>query len=159
MTKIETKEQTIKLIQKECEEQGITDERQIAYILATIEWETAHTWLPVKEAFWTSEAWRKRHLRYYPYFGRGFCQITWKSNYEKFGKLLGVDFVKHPDLVLYPAYSAFIIVYGMKHGTFTGKKLDNYFTKSKEDFVGARRIINGQDKAHTIASIAKHILV
>ena len=159
MTKKEQKNISVDLILTECKNQGVTDKRQIAYILATIDWETAHTWKPVKEAFWTSESWRKKHLRYYPYFGRGFCQITWKSNYEKFSKLLGTDFVAHPDLVLYPAYSAFIIVYGMKHGTFTGKKLDDYFTKGREDFVGARRIINGQDKAHTIASIAKHILV
>ena len=157
MTKSETKDRTIALIHKECKKLGVTDSRQIAYILATIAWETNHTWKPVKEAYWTSEGYRKRHLIYYPYYGRGYCQITWETNYRKFGKLLGVDFVVHPDLVLYPNYSAFIIVYGMKHGSFTGKRLDDYFNKTKEDWVGARGIINGRDKAHTIASIAKEI--
>ena len=157
MTDKETKLNMIGLIRKECENQGVTDGRQIAYILATTEWETNHTYGMVREAYWCSEGWRKRHLRYYPYYGRGPCQITWEANYEKFGALLGVDLVNHPDLALYPAYGAFIIVYGMKHGAFTGKKLDHYFTKSTENWIGARRIINGQDKAHTVASIAKYI--
>ena len=159
MTPQEIKIETIRIIRKECIVQGIVDEAQIAYILATAEWETNHTWLPVKEAYWTSEKWRKKHLRYYPYFGRGFVQVTWKDNYEKFGKLLGTDLVKHPDLALYPAYAVFILVYGFKHGTFTGKKLNDYMnTAGTFDFVGARHIINGQDKARTIASMAKEYL-
>ncbi len=159
MTKKEQKNTSIKLIRTECKNQGVTDERQIAYILATIEWETNHTFAPVKEAYWVSEGWRKRHLRYYPYFGRGFVQITWKDNYAKFASLLGVDLVRHPDLALHPDFAAFIAVYGMKHGVFTGKKLSDYFNDHKEDYVRARRIINGKDKAHTIASIAKTYLV
>lgn len=159
MTPHETKHETIRILRKECVIQGIVDEAQIAYILATVEWETNHTWLPVKEAYWTSEKWRKKHLsRYYPYFGRGFVQLTHKENYQKFSKLLGVDLVKHPDLALYPAYAVFVLVYGFKHGTFTGKKLDDYMnSEGNFDFVGARHIINGSDKAHTIASIAKEI--
>jgi len=160
MTQQEIKQETIRIIHEECVIQGVVDEAQIAYVLATVEWETAHTWLPVKEAFWTSEKWRKKHLRYYPYFGRGFCQITWKENYEKFGKLLGVDLVEHPDLALYPKYAAYILVYGMKHGTFTGKKLGDYMSSEGNfNFVDARHIINGSDKAHTMASIAKEFMV
>ena len=160
MTHQETKAETIRIIREECTLQGIVNKSQIAYVLATVEWETAHTWKPVKEAFWCSEAWRTKHLRYAPYFGRGYCQITWRENYEKFGKLLGVDLVRHPNLALYPQYASFIIVYGMKHGTFTGKCLDDYVDNDTRnfDFVGARHIINGSDKAHTIASIAKEIL-
>ena len=155
MTAQETKEETIRIIRAECVKQGIVDNDQIAYVLATAEWETNHTWLPVKEAYWTSEAWRKKHLRYYPYFGRGFVQLTWGTNYAKFGKLLGVDLNKHPDLALYPAYAVFILVYGFKHGTFSGKKLSDYVRKNRRfDFVGARHCINGSDKAHTIASMA-----
>ena len=40
---------------------------QLAYLLATAFWETARTMQPVDEAFWLSEAWRKKNLRY----GRG----------------------------------------------------------------------------------------
>ncbi len=160
MTPQEIKKETIRIIRKECITQGVVDEGQIAYILATVEWETNHTWKPVKEAYWVSEKWRKKHLKYYPYFGRGFVQITWKENYEKFGKLLGADLVKHPDLALYPAYAVYILVHGFKYGTFTGKKLDDYVSSEGNfDFVGARHIINGSDKAHTIASLAKEFMV
>ena len=34
----------------------------------------------------------------YKYRGRGLIQLTGKANYEKFGKLIGVDLVKDPDL-------------------------------------------------------------
>ena len=160
MTTQEIKNETVRIIREECIIQGIIDEGQIAYVLATVEWETNHTWKPVKEAYWTSEAWRKKHLRYYPYFGRGFVQLTWKENYEKFGRVLGIDLAVHPDLALYPKYAAYILVYGMKHGTFTGKKLDDYMSSEGNfDFIAARHIINGSDKAHTIASIAREYLI
>ena len=44
----------------------------------------------------------------YKYRGRGYLQITGKSNYESVSKDLGVDFVKNPDLVAtqYPLLSA-----------------------------------------------------
>ena len=156
MTPTEIKTQNTKLILDECLEQNITNKNQIKYILATAEWETNHTFAPVREAYWVSESWRKKHLRYYPYYGRGFVQLTWKKNYEKFSKLLGIDLVGNPELVLNSKISAFIIVYGMKHGMFTGKKLSDYINDNKVDFVNARKIINGKDEENKIASIAKN---
>ena len=100
----------------ECKKQGIVLDTQIAYVLATAKWETNHTFKPVKEAYWLSEKWRKKNLRYYPYYGRGLVQITWKKNYEKFGKLLGIDLVDNPDLALKPDVAVFILVYGMMSG-------------------------------------------
>ena len=38
-----------------------------------------------------------------------------------------------------------------RDGDFTGKSLEDYFNASKNDPVGARRIINGTDKARQIA--------
>ena len=128
---------------------------QAAYVLATAYWETGRTMKPVVEAYWLSEAWRRKNLRYYPYHGRGYVQLTWKRNYIKAGKELGVDFVKKPQKLLEPRNSAEILVVGSRDGWFTGKKLSDYITLSKSDFVGARRIINGTDKRHAIASIAK----
>ena len=131
------------------------DKRWAAYALATAVWETNLTMQPVREAYWLSEAWRKANLRYYPYYGRGFCQITWDYNYRKFGQLLGVNLFEIPDLALKSEYAAKILVYGMENGTFSGRKLADYFTLAKTDYVGARWIINGQDKAASIASIAE----
>lgn len=139
-------------------EYGITGNEQIAYIIATAKWETNHQCIPVKEAYWLSEEWRKKHLRYYPYYGRGYVQITWKENYEKFCKLLNIDLVGDPDLALRPEIASKIIVHGMRDGLFTGISLDDVtYSDGSVDFIKARRIINGNDKANTIASIAKTI--
>lgn len=92
------------------------------------------------------------------YRGRGYCQITGRDNYAKFSKLLGIDLVGNPDLALQDDVAAKIIVIGMRDGIFTGKKLSDYFSATVSDFVGARRIINGQDRAVDIANYAKKFL-
>src|SRR5688572_29351341 len=61
-----------------------------AYALATACHETACTMQPVREAFWLSENWRSRNLRYYPFYGRGYVQLTWKANYDKADRELGL---------------------------------------------------------------------
>lgn len=45
----------------------------------------------------------------YKYRGRGFIQITGKENYDKVGKLIGVDLVNNPDLANQPEVAAKII--------------------------------------------------
>lgn len=57
-----------------------------AYVIATSYWETNKTMVPVKEAYWLSENWRKDNLRYYPWYGRGYVQLTWEDNYKKASK-------------------------------------------------------------------------
>jgi hypothetical protein len=44
---------------------------------------------------------------------------------------------------------------GMRKGIFTGKKFADYFSANKTDWVNARRIINGTDKARLIAEYAQ----
>lgn len=88
------------------------------------------------------------------FYGRGYVQLTWYDNYEKLGKLLGIDLVKNPDLAMQPDVASKIMVLGMTRGLFTGKKLDD-FGSAQCDFVGARRIINGTDCAGTIAEYAR----
>jgi predicted chitinase len=128
---------------------------QTAYILATVQHETGNTFLPVREGFNVSDAWRSRNFRYYPYYGRGYVQLTWFNNYEKYTKLLGLDLVSNPDLAMRPDISLFILLHGMKYGTFTGVSLNNYTRNGKCDFINARRVINGMDRAQLIAGYAR----
>lgn len=124
---------------------------QAAYVLATAYHETAHTMKPVRE--YGGEAYLKKK-KYYPFVGMGYVQLTWRANYEKASKALGVDFVQSPKKLLEPKYAAQILVVGMKYGWFTGKKLSDYITLRSSNFTGARRIVNGTDKAAMIAGYA-----
>jgi hypothetical protein len=129
-----------------------------AYAFATAFWETNATMRPVREAYWLPEDWRKTHLSYYPYYGRGFVQLTFQSNYKSMGAIVGADLVGNPDLALDPVIAAKIMVFGMEHGSFSGVGLGTYFNRANEDWIGARRIINAQDHAGTIAEIGKVML-
>ena len=149
---------TVAAIKAGCTQHGIGLPGQIAYVLATVEWETAKTFKPVKEAFWLGEDWRKLHLKYYPYYGRGYVQLTWKNNYETYGKLLNVDLVNKPDDALVPQSALFVLCHGFKTGTFTGRKITDYLNATHNDFVSARRCINGTDHAADIASLAQRYL-
>lgn len=98
------------------------------------------------------------------FYGRGLVQLTWYDNYvfaEKRLKELGVlnpdhFFLIDPELANDPINAILILKHGMIEGWFTGRKLDNYFAGSKIDYVNARRIINGMDKAKEIANIADY---
>ena len=142
------------LIINTCKHYGLL-RNQTAYVLATAEWETNRTFQPVKEAYWLSEEWRRNNLRYYPWYGRGFVQLTWEENYRKAGEKIGVNLIARPDLAMEPNNSAKILVLGMKEGWFTGKKLSDFITINRSDFYNARRIVNGLDKAKEIEQIAK----
>jgi len=93
------------------------------------------------------------------YFGRGYTQLTWKANYKRAGDKLGVDLVTHPDRALEPAIAAKIMRLGMDEGWFTGKKLSTYLpssgTATHDQYVAARRIINGTDKAELVEDYAQ----
>lgn len=156
-----TKEGTMKAIRGECVRQGIGLKTQIAYVLATADHETNHTFKPVTEAYWlpNPDAYlRKHHPDYYPYYGRGYVQLTWKDNYAKYGRLLNKDLVGHPELALDPEIALFVLVHGFKVGTFTGRKITDYINSGKTDFKNARRCINGLDKAAQIAESARKFL-
>lgn len=139
------------LIIAECKKQGLL-RNEVAYVLATAYHESAHTMKPITEM--GSQAYL-RGKKYWPYIGRGYVQLTWDYNYKKASDKLSVDFVKDPGSLLLAKYSVPILVIGMKEGWFTGKKLSNYITLTNSDFINARRIINGTDKADLIAGYAK----
>ena len=84
--------------------------------------------------------------------GRGLIQITWKTNYLKFG-------IKDPAAALTWPVSLDVAFRGMIKGMFTGKKLSDYIKPGKTpNFVGARAIINGTDRAKLIAGYAASYL-
>lgn len=141
-----------------------THRNDLAYILATVFWETARTMQPVREAYWLSEAWRREHLRYYPYYGRGLIQTTWEDNYRRLAIALGLAedfFLKDPDKLLEWEYAIPALFVGMETGLYTGKDLNDYIDDFDEpddedlrEFIAARRIVNGTDKARQIGEIA-----
>jgi glycosyl hydrolase family 19 (putative chitinase) len=133
------------------------DDRWLAYMLATTHHETDRTIQPIEEYG------KGKGLEYgkadpvtgQTYYGRGFVQLTWKSNYIAMGKKLNVDLLNHPERALDLRVATQILFRGMMEGSFTGVKLTNYFNPNKEDWINARRIINGLDKANLIAAYGK----
>ena len=151
---------------------------QGAYILATTWHETATTMLPIAEygkgkgrpyGTWYKNSKGElysykngnRNTVYlqseypYLYYGRGETQNTWFDNYEKLSKVFNVDFLNNPDLLLTQEWSTPVTIYSMKNGLYTGRKLSDYINQSKKDYVNARKIINGMDKASLIAGYAE----
>lgn len=92
------------------------------------------------------------------YCGRGYVQLTWKNNYARAGRECGVDLVAYPDKAMQPDIAAKIMRRGMESGWFTGKGFDDYLPlrgpATRGMFIGARRIINGNDRAAQIADHA-----
>lgn len=152
---------SITVILNECEKQAVTDNRQIAYILATAYHEAYNPKHPETRLTPLTEYGGQDYLhgkKYYPYYGRGFSQLTWDYNYKKEGLRLNLDLLTHPELMLVLETAANSHVYCMAHGSYTGKKLSDYINDQKCDFLNARRIVNGKDKAELIASYAQKFL-
>jgi len=83
------------------------------------------------------------------YRGRGLVQITGRDNYAKYG------IADDPDKAFDPDKAVEILFDGMINGRFTGKRLADFFSATTTDWNGARKIINGTDRADDIAGYAK----
>jgi len=147
-----------------------------AYALATASWETARTLQPVDEAGGPAYYTRlydvsgdrpdlaRRMGNVTPgdgprYRGRGLVQLTWRSNYARFGGILGIDLVNHPELALDPVTATRIMVAGMSRGLFSGgRRLDQclpaHGSATHDQFAASRPIINGHDHDSDIATVA-----
>lgn len=141
---------------------GLNDLRFLNYILATIWHEVGGTMQPIEEIG------KGKGLRYgkrvwydgriytdipHIFYGRGHTQNTWRDIYEKLTKAnkKGWDFVNNPELLLTMECSVWATFHAMTTGLYTGRKLSHYFNDNVTDAVGARKIINGKDKAEKIA--------
>lgn len=159
-------------------EERDTPLNDLAYMLATAWLETAHTMQPIKEyggnayfhKMYDINGSRPKVARQLgntqpgdgaKYPGRGYVQLTGRDNYAKASKKFKVDFLGYPDKVMQKEYALPIFFTGMEEGWFTGKKLRDFIDtidesdeEDRREFEGARRIINGTDKAKTIAGYA-----
>jgi putative chitinase len=144
---------------------------QQAYLLATVAHECAGTWLPIVERGLRSyfDKYDRPPLaaalgntkpgQGYLYRGRGYVQLTGYDNYLRFSQVLHIDLVSNPDRALEPGIAYQIMSIGMARGLFTGKPLSAYVNGSRTDFLNARRVINGLDKASLIAAQATEFLL
>ena len=115
----------------------LTDLGHLAYMLTTSYHETDAAMYPVEEYG------LGRGKAYAPYYGRGLVQLTWKRNYQLFGKRIGIDLVTRPDLAMRVDYSITIMMEGMLFGLYTGRSLSDYDFNTYEGVFNARAIING----------------
>jgi hypothetical protein len=65
-----------------------------------------------------------------------------------------IDLVRFPERALEIGPATEILFHGMIAGSFTGAKLADYFHGLHADWQGARRIVNGTDKAALVAGYA-----
>ena len=152
-----------KWIYDKAKEYWITDNRQIAYVLSTIKWES---WFKnQKEIWWENKSyWKVDATTWKAYYGRWFIQLTHKGNYEKYTQIIRdswkdfkdnngniikwseIDLVKNPDIIIQSNdLAAFIAMDWMKNwgpSRQDTKKLDYYINDNKQDYYNARIIIN-----------------
>jgi len=143
----------------------VSDIRWAAYMLATVKHECANRWQPIQEfgkgkgrpygvpvQVQDSDGTTYTNV----YHGRGYVQLTWKMNYDKVGRALGMGnaLVLHPEHALEPMTAYSIMSFGMRTGLFTGKKLSDYINHDC-DYFNARRVINILDRAALIQGYAE----
>ena len=174
---IENLDITEKYIVNQAKKYWITDKKQIAYILSTVKWEC---WFKnIKEIWWLNKIYGKKDKQTWKsYYGRGFVQLTHKTNYEKFTNIIKeknlkfndnlgkeltssqMDLVQNPDTILKSNdLASFILIEGMKQWLFTWKKLSDFINSQKTDLYNARSIINGMSSSpHKFENRAKEYL-
>ncbi len=159
------------LIEKIINDSNVNDLRWAAYMLATVKHECANTWQPIeeygkgrgynygKEITVTDPQTKKTYKNIY--YGRGYVQLTWEKNYKTMDTALGLTGLNslhlHPEKALEASTAYRIMSYGMRNGSFTGKKLSDYIVGGIADYRNARRIINGLDQANLIKSYAEQL--
>lgn len=159
------------------EQGGETEDlRFLAYMLATAHHETGGRLQPVRETFAATDEeaidrldrafaagrlpqvsapyWRRDALGR-SWLGRGLVQITHRRNYARLAALTGIDLLARPERAMEMAAAVEILFTGMLRGAFTGQRLEDHFSDARADWVGARRIVNGRDRAEKVAGYGR----
>lgn len=145
---------------------------QIAYVMATPYREVGSHLIPIEEDFelrnrssygtrtgWNSDGTQNTRQPYAGlyYYGRGWPQLTFCDNYIRMGKRLGLPLAEQPQLLLQLHVSCLVSFEGMQYALFTKYRLSDFINGDKRDYVGARKIVNGEDHAALVASYAECI--
>ena len=93
------------------------------------------------------------------YRGGGHPHLTGRANYAESSKDAGVDLVANPEAMLDPKVSARVLIRGLMDGRWNAQRkgieyyemLDGVPGLSEVEAIAARRTVNIQDKAATIA--------
>jgi len=116
----------------------LTNHDWLADMLKTVYRETGRRMFPRPEI-------DGEHARYAPYYGRDFVHTTWKKNYAKFERLIGVPLVAEPHRIAELDVATTVMFEGMLGGLFTGKSFSDFDYQSDASIRKARRIINGDN--------------
>lgn len=138
-----------------------SDYRQVANFLAQCGHESMWKYAPISEV----RARRGTALydiqnKYWDtgFYGRGIIQLTHALNYKKMSKYVGIDLVKYPNKLIEDAQVSYTVAAkGMQEGIFTGKKLSDFIVGERCDYLNARKIVNGMDRAKDIEFYSKCI--
>lgn len=135
--------------------------QEAAYILATAHWETDSFRAMTEYASGSAYEGRAdlgnvKNGDGPKFKGRGYPMLTGRRNYALMSTFTRLDLINSPALAAAPKISAPIIIEGMRKGIFTGRRLAEFIGPDFCDYRGARRIINGTDKAAEIAQLAAH---
>jgi putative chitinase len=172
---------------------GYTAEQDVcraAYLLATARHETGADFLPRREKgprsyfdMYNATTRKGRQLGNiyegdgYKFRGRGYVQVTGRSNYRKVSeaweRMTGekINLLDNPDNLLRPDIAYFSLSYGLTVGLYTGVKLPTFIRyeakglpigegvlikppRVQKGYRDARRTVNGYDRSDLIADYA-----
>lgn len=96
------------------------------------------------------------------FYGRGYVQITWAESYKYISNKIGLrkdELYINPDKTLETATAYKALTYWMQNNIPTvkgaGRKIQEHITsQGKPNYIAARKIVNGTDKAERVANYA-----